>query len=546
MATYTLNKIVQDKERHFTALRASIRGYDVREQDYLGERHIIAPVVLMVEGVHHGSGPATYYSAEELSRFPNAWNGRPVPVFHPEDGGGPISCNSPEVIEQQNVGWLFNVHFADGKLKGEIWINVRRAQEIGPAVLQYISSQQPLEVSTGLFSDTTVQSGVWQGEQYEAIAENIRPDHLALLPGSRGACSVADGCGVRTNQNKGGDLGVAKEGTTEENVSDTQGLLQRLLGFFKNEGVDIKAALETNEQPGFRSIGSQLQRMLDTFDSPAVGMHYLVDFWQDNLVYRVEPGNQAPRGASTAWYRRGYTTDDAGQLVLGSDITQVNPQPNYIEVAEDADAKAKRVRINQNTEGGTDVESGSVDTKKEDEELATNEEAKKRPERVDALINNEGSPYVEADRESLLGLEDACFDQVEITANKFLAIKKESKATPAVVVNAAGAQNNELTPEQYIINSDMPEAVKQAQLSLLQDQASQRAKMIKTITSNKAAVFTEEQLAVMDRKTLEGIYALSYKPVQVGAGGLSGSADSAEFDAPLEMPTINWDQQAKQ
>jgi hypothetical protein len=45
--------------------------------------------------------------------------------------------------------------------------------------------------------DTQVgDNPVFNGVKYEGIARNLRPDHLAILPDDKGACSLEDGCGV--------------------------------------------------------------------------------------------------------------------------------------------------------------------------------------------------------------------------------------------------------------------------------------------------------------------------------------------------------------
>jgi hypothetical protein len=38
------------------------------------------------------------------------------------------------------------------------------------------------------------------GRPYNFVARNYRPDHLAILPDQRGACSIEDGCGLNTNR----------------------------------------------------------------------------------------------------------------------------------------------------------------------------------------------------------------------------------------------------------------------------------------------------------------------------------------------------------
>jgi len=181
-------------------LKANMAG-NIRSDVLEGRDCWIMPVVMMTEGVHNGSAGSVYYPAEELEKYPEVWNHKPVVIHHPEENGEPVIASSPEVSNTTKVGMLFNTRFEGGRLKADAWIYKDRLQEVAPAVHHRINAGQVLEVSTGLFFDPTNESGVWNGENYTFRAENLRPDHLAILPDEIGACSVADGAGIpRLNQ----------------------------------------------------------------------------------------------------------------------------------------------------------------------------------------------------------------------------------------------------------------------------------------------------------------------------------------------------------
>ena len=57
-------------------------------------------------------------------------------------------------------------------------------------------------MSTGLYVDRDETPGTCpkSGRPYDAVARNYRPDHLAILPDQRGACSNEDGCGIVMNE----------------------------------------------------------------------------------------------------------------------------------------------------------------------------------------------------------------------------------------------------------------------------------------------------------------------------------------------------------
>ncbi len=166
-----------------------------------GRKHLVLPVVMMVEGVHNGSHGRLLHLAEDLGKFPGSWDGIPVMVGHPQKDGQNISANSPDVIER-SVGRVYNTQMVGGKLKAEVWVDEQKIQSISPEAMEYIRKGSPLEVSVGVFTDEQSENGDWKGEAYVAVAKNHRPDHLALLPGDRGACSWDDGCGIRTNKGK--------------------------------------------------------------------------------------------------------------------------------------------------------------------------------------------------------------------------------------------------------------------------------------------------------------------------------------------------------
>ena len=199
-------KTVRTNSRHI-----EIRTLDcslLRREMFDGVEHIVAPMVMLTPGVRNN----VLYTAEDMTRHTDSWNGRPVVVFHPQnDKGAPISAGKPEVFEQRRVGFVFNAKMDDGKLKAEAWINPVRLKEVHPKCLETILAEKPLEISTGLFTDDEVvcndadNKEAWpkhnDGKAYYAITRNYRPDHLALLPDKVGACSWADGAGLpRVNE----------------------------------------------------------------------------------------------------------------------------------------------------------------------------------------------------------------------------------------------------------------------------------------------------------------------------------------------------------
>jgi hypothetical protein len=178
---------------------ASISGH-LQETSHAGEPHVVAPVVLLKVGVHNGSGGAVFYPETTLSLSAHGWNDVLVTKDHPMLGGAPTSARNPQVAEQVGLGRLYGVSMEQGRLKGQIYFNKRLTEQKAPGLLDKIRTNQPVEVSTGLFSEDQPTAGAWNGESYSAIVTNIKPDHLAILSDKQGACSWIDGCGVRANK----------------------------------------------------------------------------------------------------------------------------------------------------------------------------------------------------------------------------------------------------------------------------------------------------------------------------------------------------------
>ena len=192
------------------------------EKMFDGRSYLVAPVTMLVAGVLNDA----LVTAEEAGKYAASWNGRPVTLGHPQRNGEYVSAGTPEINATEAPGQIWNAAFADDKLAAEIWIDIAKATAIGGdalVVMDRLRGNHPVEVSTGYFADHEQSIGTHNGKTYNMIARNLRPDHLALLPGGVGACSWQDGCGTpRVNAEskpcgctqKGNEMGKDK---TEQN-----------------------------------------------------------------------------------------------------------------------------------------------------------------------------------------------------------------------------------------------------------------------------------------------------------------------------------------
>jgi hypothetical protein len=189
----------------------------VRREAFRGKEHLVAPVIMLRETVVNGA----LVTVDELK--PQGWNGVPVTIGHPQVNGNFVSANAPEVLEGWQIGTIFNTKLLGDKLKGEAWIDIEQAEAAQPGIIEQIEAGG-MEVSTGYFSDSTPQRGVFNGKNYTEAHTDLKPDHLALLPDEVGACSFNDGCGVRANK----ELPMSEK-------KDAIAVLKEILGITYNE-----------------------------------------------------------------------------------------------------------------------------------------------------------------------------------------------------------------------------------------------------------------------------------------------------------------------
>jgi len=152
------------------------------------------PVVLMTQGVRNGSMGALLWRSDILSQQPERWNGVPVVINHPQINGEFVSVHYNDETEASIIGYVRNAKYCgqSKSLKADIEVNLSSKE------LPTLQSLK--EVSIGVFSQQKEESGVFNRVSYYAVVQSYTPDHLAILKGEVGACSWADGCGIRVNQ----------------------------------------------------------------------------------------------------------------------------------------------------------------------------------------------------------------------------------------------------------------------------------------------------------------------------------------------------------
>ena len=214
----------------------ALKKSEITRTKYEGRETLVVPVIMAKADVVMNDA-----LLPEEEYFPDAWNGVPVTVGHPQTNKGDwLSANEPKVLTEWAIGRIFNARVEGGALRAEAWIDVARANKVAPDLVQRLVDGEQIDVSTGYFADAENSSGVLFGQEYHAVHRNVRPDHLAFLPNEEGACNWEDGCGIRANKRKTMDI-------------DTKGLAavvaNAIAGFFKlsdKEAMKINCACKDN------------------------------------------------------------------------------------------------------------------------------------------------------------------------------------------------------------------------------------------------------------------------------------------------------------
>ena len=426
------------------AVTTGATRYDTLE----GREHIVAPMVMITEGVHAGSNGPLLYEPGPMEESVPAWNHKPVVVYHPEVNGKHVSACSPAQLNARKVGLILNTRFDRAKVNGkmihrlpaECWLDVKRVAEVDERIMAALESSTPMEVSTGLFHKPVAKEGVWNGKGYTAAATAFAPDHLALLPDKAGACGLADGAGLLLNEK------------AEDTIRQVG-----LMPFVRKAMQEVWDTYTLNQ----KSFGNITEELMALLREQFAGDPWAVAVYKDFVVYEL----------SGHYWKLPYKIE--------SDVVMVP-----------ADAKPEQVvRVTEyRTLEGQFV--GNTSTVKEVEIM-------KRTELVTGLIAN--GQWTEGDRAMLEGMTDAQFTKITTPV-----VAPVANAAPVVVpapvvapvVNAAPQ-----TPEQVM--AALPPQMRAVIANGMQALERETVSLIGHITANAAGVYTEPELRAMELPALQ-------------------------------------------
>src|SRR4051812_16335530 len=129
--------ILNTKPASYQTFSLNLAAVKSRIETLEGRSHVVIPMIILLEGVHTGSGGPLYYPKEELAKTPVVWNHKPIVVYHPELNGQGISACDPDVINHRKVGIMMNTTCdSKGRLKSEAWIESERANVVDERIMK--------------------------------------------------------------------------------------------------------------------------------------------------------------------------------------------------------------------------------------------------------------------------------------------------------------------------------------------------------------------------------------------------------------------------
>lgn len=226
-----------------------------RVEQYQGREHLIVPVVALMDGVIHAVNASTpeRVTAATLSKAAQSWNGRPLVLGHPTKNGRQCSANEPSIEASHRFGTIFNSRMAGQKLLMDAYVDTVAAERLGGTeFVQSLREGRQCEVSVGAFVTTDDVAGTYNGKPYKATWLETIGDHLAFLPGGRGACSIEMGCGAH----RAAMHLVTAEGL--EMLEEKRSLKERILALFSSSETlqDFEQALEDEQLETLGGAGS--------------------------------------------------------------------------------------------------------------------------------------------------------------------------------------------------------------------------------------------------------------------------------------------------
>jgi hypothetical protein len=428
---------------------------------------------------------------------------------------------APGILEALGVGFLRNSRFEaeENKLRSDLCIDMARAGRISPQSLTTILSDGHLEVSTGVYTDEDASPGTWNDESFIASVIDYAPDHLALLPGGRGACSWADGCGVRAN---------ADEGGKETDMKGSGGTTGRLRTILNNvaEALGLKV-----QEMSLDDRRTAIRNAVYALDNTSWS-HYIVEVYDSWLVYEANAKSSNDPSAvmpspSTRLYKRSYTIDaQTGAATLSDDAQEVREETSYVPV---------------NGQPGTAAGSPAANEAAGDDQAKKEAETMKKNELIEKLIGCPCTRFTANDQAFLETLNEEQLEKLQPPDG--VGVLPTEPPAPTQNQTPAPADPPAEPPKQNADPKPKPEGI---QITADQFRTLQRAEardkaekdqLVTKLLANQHNPFTKDQLEAKELEELKALAQLGHVEVDYGPQG-GPPATNADPNAAPPMPKV--------
>lgn len=463
-----------------TTYRRNTGTYTPTQYEVEGVNYISVPVIMMTPGVRAGSRGPLLHTPEQLQANVEDWNGHPVVINHPKNEAGNYISAHTEGVEA--VGTILNTRYENG-LRADLQLNADVLQQNHPHVYASIIAAQPIEVSIGAFSQENNTPGTYEGTNYIGQTLSYNPDHLAILPNTRGACSTDAGCGIRVNEEQNNNQ---KEGNQPMKLKEKAAELHK-------EGFGVYN-FQINESLLARL--DAIRSLVDSWDSD-YAVHWLRDVYEDSFVYEKRlRRNETTRRIK--FYKQDYTLSENGEVELQGEPIEVIQKTEYLPI------QANNKEQSNNKKG--------------EEEMA---QEKCCPQKVEELIVNVASKFTEKDRAFLSGLNA---EQLELVTPKEVNITvNEDHVRKHLATYTEVDKVIELLPESMQVN---------VKAGIVLEEKN-REELISAIQTNAKDVWEKEELESMQTNQLEKIAKSSEVKQTVRA-----AAETIQTNAEGGMPVL--------
>ena len=436
---------------------ANVGGGHYREETLEGRTHLVVNGAILAEDVIEGNqGPIFYPDVENAAAVPQ-WDHMPIVLDHPASG----SARTVEYLNANKLGVVLNTaHDAKArKVRPEFWFDKDRTKELAPTIYEKILNKQPVETSSGLKMALVLKPGKFNNKEYAGVATKQQPDHVAVLPKTVGAYSVAMGGGIFANAAPDLDTG-------------TRTVLARTLAHCLNSVSPGETEGFVLNELSFDQIFCQLAKKLSAqYGEPG-------RYW-DGWLESVYPTYVVFADGKGKTWKQEYTASDSGVTLTGKAVEVVRTV-SYTPVTNAAPANVTNQKETQTVDKTTII---------------------------DDLVKNQG--YAEADK--------AWMNKLEADELKQLPSKKVVANTAATVPPPPPTPAPAVTLQQLVANADP--ATQAVFADMVSTHNAEKAKLVEKITKAPGNTFRAEDLGNMAVQNLRMIAGLiPDAPVQNAAG----------------------------